>query len=552
MELSFVINATKRYWWIVAALALLGLLGGTQMTPPAGDQYSSKSVLLVSAPSDSLSGGFREGAERYIQGQLSVIQSANLAQQVADSVGEGLTGPAVSANVAITPIIGTDIIEIVATFPDPEVAEAVAADYVTQYLVNVQQLIDAAQKPREQALQNHLIDVRQRLQDVDTKIQETMAPYIAAGGAVIPTIDQVDPQLATDREQLSAELDRAAVAADQMVLGSQLKVTSKVVQSASPAELVPIGSTTKILLAGMVTGAMVGVVVASALASISKRTLDEHHIAAALGVDVVGEFPRSRALTKNRRAAAEALPNRLAAFVDLLDVRAEANARIGEAFTVVVVGTERASGTTTLAAAMANRFAVNGSQVLLVDADPRDSELTRLFAAGAPGIPALLAGATSNGGARRPVGGGRLDPLSHTALAGLSVVGIGDKSASTALRRQNVPDLIEAASSRAHVVVFDGGPLLDAASTVQLANLVDAVVLAIPMRKMLTRSLVTLGAQVQDRRGELLPVLMPAARRRVGRSPKRPTAVPDRPFGLAGQPDVEQIPVAEPTLVGRN
>ena len=49
------------------------------------------------------------------------------------------------------------------------------------------------------------------------------------------------------------------------------------------------------------------------------------------------------------------------------------------------------------------------------------------------------------------------------------------------MRRQNVPHLLEAASgnSNVHVVVIDGGPMLDAASTVQLCQLVDAVVLAV-------------------------------------------------------------------------
>ena len=549
MELSFVINAVKRYWWAVVACVLLGTMAGFQLRGEQTTTYKSTAMLLISAPTNSITEAFKAGADRYLLGQLSVLQSNALAVKVAEQVG-GIDAEAVQESVVIAQAMSTDVVSIEASAATPEVAEALAAAYVEQYTALMQSQLDQAQNPQLDQLRSTLSGVRKQLDEIDAKIAAVMSPFLEAGSASIPTLDQVAPELSTSRQILLQQYDRVAFALDQARLNSQVRLATQTVQEASDAVLVVENGGTKKIAAGVITGFMLGAVVASFLASQSNKALDEQQVADVLGAEVVGELPRVRALARNRRTAAEALPAKLAPFIDMLNVRAEAHARIGQAFTVAVVGAERSSGTTTLAAAMANRYAATGSQVLLVDADPRDSELTRLFAAAAPGIPALLAGvgASADGSARRPASSARLAPFSPTAQPGLNVVGIGDKSSVGALRRQNVPDLIDAAIRHAHVVVFDGGPLLDAASTVQLANLVDAVVLAVPNRKLLTRSLNTLVAQLQHRQGDLLPVLVAVGRRAGGSSRGSAERPVQRTFGLAGQPDIEQI--AAPDVVG--
>jgi hypothetical protein len=119
------------------------------------------------------------------------------------------------------------------------------------------------------------------------------------------------------------------------------------------------------------------------------------------------------------------------------------------------------------------------------------------------------------------------------------VVGIGDKSVSSGLRRQNLPELVDAAKHYAHVVVLDGGALLDSALTVQLTQLVDAVVLCVPVRKQLNSSLATIKTQLADARGEVLPVFVPVGRRSRRNRGEPQQAMPA--FGLSGMPDVEQI-----------
>ncbi len=557
MELSFVLNALRRYWWLVAVVAAAFTAAGVQAAGGAGAQYESVAVLLVSPPSESrVQVTFNNDPDRYVIGQLSVLRSGDLAERVANRVGEGVTLGEIRRSTTIEHEPRTDIVTITATTGSPDRSRAIAEGYVSEYLLTQQEQVAETRQPEIEALSQRLTELEGQLELVDAGIAQEMEPYLPdgpvgdSGFPPIPAVDMVAPDLVSQRTILLAQYQDVLATRTELTrldINAKLRVTSEVVQRASvPTEPVP-AETTKFALAGLIGGLAVGFALAVLAARLSRTALDVHEVEEVLGHPVVGEFPAARALSKSRRAALEALPASAAQFVDALAVRAEAYAPVDGAVTVAVVGTERGAGSTTLACALANRFATNGSRVLLIDADPRDSELTRHFAAGRPGIPALLALRHEADGARRGGRGvgGAADPFTATFVHGLSVVGIGDKTDMGGLRRQNVPDLIEAASRAAHVVVFDCGPLLDAASTTQLALSVDAVVLAVPTRRLLTRTLSVVASQLRSRRGALLPVLMPTTPKRGSSVPSGPSARDDvrrpgtgGPIALAEPPDV--------------
>ena len=123
-------------------------------------------------------------------------------------------------------------------------------------------------------------------------------------------------------------------------------------------------------------------------------------------------------------------------------------------------------------------------------------------------------------------------------MPGVRVVGAGGQAGGPALRRQQVPDLLDAATRLASVLVIDAGPVLAAASSAQLAQLADAVVLAVPRRRLLRRTLASVASQLADRRDDLLVVVMPARRRRERPAPAV-TSVVERPMELLAPPDVD-------------
>lgn len=517
MELSFVISAIRRYLWVPLVCALLGALAGFGIENTGGSNYESEGIMLVTPPSESrVNVSFTSDPDRYVVGELSVLRSTALAEQVANKVGGGITTGEVKASVEFTHETSTDIVRVVASTSNAELSKAITDAYQDLYFERINAAVEEQQGPEVEKLDAQLDALDTEIAAVDQEIDATMNPYVDAfiedtSVGFIPTLEQVAPDLVSRKDSLQAEYSQLLASKTALEIDQRLRVTSSVVQRGTvPDEPEP--PRTMLVYAGALGGFFVGLVGAVLLGRLSPRMLDTAQATDVLGRPVVGEMPRSRSLAKSRRAALGSLPPNVIPFVDNLCVRAEASARPGAPLVVVVAGSERSAGTTTLAAAMANRYAALGSQVLLVDADLRHPEVTSLFAPGRPGIAALLSHSDetdANGLRRRPNLG---DPFTPSGVPGLTVVGLGDKSGNAPIRRQNVQDVVEAASRHAHVVVFDGGPLLDSATTVQLAQLADAVVLTMPLKRQRLDSLAGVVHQIRSTDAELLPVGTPAGR----------------------------------------
>ena len=530
MELSFVISAIRRYLWLPVLGALLGSLAGFALENRGGSNYVSEAIMLVTPPSESrVNVTFTSDPDRYVVGELSVLRSSALAEQVASEVGGGISTGQVQFATVFTHEPRTDIVRVVTSTADPELSKLIADAYLKLYFERIKAAVDAQQGPEIERLDAQLAALNTQISAVDSDIDAVMQPFLDQvannpDAGFIPSLDQIAPDLVSRKASLQAEYSQILSSRTQLEVSQRLRVTSQIVQQGTvPADPEP--PATLLVYAGAVGGFFAGLIGAVLLGRLSPRVLDPAQASEVLGRPVVGEFPRARALAKSRRAALSSLPPNVIPFVDNLCVRAEASARPGASLVVVVAGSERSAGTTTLAAAMANRYAALGSQVLLVDADLRHPEVTALFAPGRPGIAALLdhGDETDASGLRRRPSLG--DPFTPSGIPGLSVIGLGDKSASAPLRRQNVQDVVEAASRHAHVVVFDGGPLLDSATTVQLAQVADAVVLTMPMKRQRMDALAGVVHQIRASRAELLPVGTPAGRARS--SPTPAVAPPD-------------------------
>lgn len=542
MELSFVVTAVRRYWWVVVLGALVGLIAGQQLRTDEPVLYDSTALVLVAEPTSTWIDA--AVADRYLLGQLSVLRSRSLAADVAERIGDGFDAADMQRSTMMSQVADTDVIAIQATADDSELATAIADGYVAAYFAILQQRIDEAQAPGRQQLETALADVQARLDEANATVAALLAPYLAAEDEPIPTLDQLDPSLATRRQLLLQEYDRVALALDELELTAQVRSASQVIQSASEAEARPRSSETAMSVAVSLTGVLLGVVAACVLAATTRRVLDQRELAEVLGADVIGSLGRAHQFASRPRSRLEDPPPQALELAERLVVQAESRAHLGESLTVAVVGAVRSAGSTTVAALVANRLAANGSQVLLVDADPRDNELTRTFGADPHGVASLVAPHGRGAGPRRLASLERRDPSVATAVPGVRVLGAGDQPGGPALRRQQVPDLLDATTRLAPAVVVDAGPLLAAASSTHLVQLADAVVLAVPRRRLLRRTLAGVAAQLADRHDDLLVVVVPARRARDRRvAPLVP--VVDRHVEMLAPPDVEPRRVVE-------
>jgi Mrp family chromosome partitioning ATPase len=450
---------------------------------------------------------FSGDPDRYVAGQLSVLRSEGMAQRAAGLLGLSSADVADAVRFEQEPL--TDVVSIIAATSDPERSQAIADAYVEAYLAQLNSQLTASQTPELERLEEQIAEVVAQIDDVDTRLEAVMAPFLDRNP--IPSPEQVAPALVSEKTLLLNEV--AELEASRAELRRGLRVATEVVQDATlPTD--PVESPYRPLLgAGVLLGAFVGLVAAAVVARLSPTVLGDEQAEDILGHPVVGSFPVLPDVTSRRRAVIDVPAPSAAAAIESLCVRVEAAARAGESLAVIVTSTQARAGTTTTAAALARSFAGPRTRVLLVDADLRQPELSTLFAYKARRAP------VSVGGGERPPPG-EDDVFSATGVQNLAVTSVGlltelSLEADTGHRagRGTDPDhLLAIARSQADVVVFDGGPLMSATSTVQLTRRCDAVVVAMPDRQPV-RALETIATELRDQR-HVLPVWTPVGRRR--------------------------------------
>ncbi len=509
MELAFVLSALRRRLWLVAVFAVLGILPAVMSDPPTNNRYVSVAKLNVVQPSVGNVTYLSGDPDRYVVGQLGVLESASLINDVALKVGLSITDVREAIEVEHEP--GTDIVDITATAGDPETARVLAQTYVTTYTDDLD--TERSDSDELTRLSNDIATLRTTLSGLNSTIAEQMEPYVeevftGRDPKPLPSPEQIVPAQVTERDVAKSELTQLIQQRNELISSSRLRVNTRIIQDATlPSDPVPPGG--RFLFAGgLFAGAMMGIVAALAWARFSTKVLDVDTATAILGAPVVSELPHYRSLARQPLAAFQSLPRSAVPVIDQLCVRAEAKARINEPLTVAVVGTQRNAGATTLALAMAERFAGSGSSVVLVDADVRDPRVTALFNAGPDGgVPAVVI----NDGALIDQRGRSV--FTRTMDPEVSVLGLGSNRGAASLRRDTVASVLEAARRKAQIVVVDGGPALDLASTLQLTAMADAVVLAVPLSRQKSDALSDLSRQLESVRDKLLPVITSPSRR---------------------------------------
>jgi Mrp family chromosome partitioning ATPase len=524
VELTFVLTALRRRWWVIVGGVVLGLLLGLRLSPPAEGLYRSDAVLLISPPTMVGGNVFVGNPDRYVAGQLSVLTSVSLASAVAESVGDGATAAGMLGSTTVSQQPDSDVVVIESTADTPERAQQIAQGFVDQYLLFQGQVVAESQQGEIEALDLRLTQIQAAIDETNAELAAAAAPYIRAldgpNPQPVPDPYLLDPAAATQRDQLLAEFGQIQAARNDLEV-RRLRVNSQMIQRAILPGAPETADSFLYLAAGLLVGLLMGVATAMIWARSSSKLLDEVAVEELIGIPVVGELTRRRSLRGHPLRAFEQLPAPLFPVIDQLCVRAEAMAEMGQALRVAVVGTRRGAGTTTTALAMAHRFAQAGQSVTLVDADVRAPYVTEVFGADRTGgIADLL-----RGGEPRVAYTSTDDP-------NVEVLGLGHQPSTVILRRDAVPMLLAEAGSRAQVVIIDGGPLLQSASTVQLCHLVDAVVLTIPLADQRADELEDVLRQLDEVRDNVLPVITSPSGRATGRSsPSRP------PVGRGSQGD---------------
>ena len=510
---------------------VLGAIVGIGLRPSGAALYKTNAVLLISPPQNALGGTvFLNDPDRYVLSQVSALQSTSIGERVASKLS-GETTDSIMRSISIQQRPKTDIVDVIAQSPNAERSQAIANAYAEQYISDLRTRAGSAQGPEQADIDTQLASLATKLTDLEKKLVPVAAPTVKDPTATLPP----DPTATAERETVLRQYEKLLDTKSQLDLNSKLKVTSEIIQPALLPKY-PNAKGGKVLAGiGIFGGLVLGFAAALIAARFSRMVSDDSQIEDLVGQPVAGHVPTIAKFPGPRPEALVALPPRVESLVDQLCVRAEANAATDGTLRVAVISTQRGAGASTLAVTMAGRFARGGASVVLVDADQLDPTLSTTFRTGGDaGIPSVLArvadepeGRTGNGsggsgsGNGRRMGAGPRSIFTTTSLPELRVLGLGPKPDVPVLRRANVNQLIERLSGEAQVLVIDGGCVLDAATTVQLAQHVDAIVLAIPSRGQRMSSLEVVARQLRGHEGELLPVVNAPTSARRGMSLRR-------------------------------
>jgi capsular polysaccharide biosynthesis protein len=526
MELEYVLKAVRKYWLLVVAFAVAGAAAAVLLVPEREPEYEATALVLVAPGSD-------EGApgDRYVMSQMAVLQTPQMTAGAIEAAGVALSPDEVSEAVDFEQQPGTDVVQITATAATAETAQAIANGYVDAYFETLEARVASSGPDREiEILDRTIAVIEEQIRRADEEIAAVLQPYFEApaegeGPRQVPALEQIAPALATERNVLGNQYTEVLRRRTELEFAPRPEIRSQVVQRAELPSA-PVDPSGRLLtLALVAAGLFGGVLVATALARSSRRVLDAVEVSAILGAPIAASVKRQRSLARGRLEQPAQMSPAMHDSINQVCVQAERQAVPGVTLSVVVAGTQNGSGATTVATAMAYRYAELGSKVLLVNADHIRGDTSRRADLRAEGLSALVEGDRGEPDQQPRLTGSPMDAFTHTDVPNLIVVGYDERSSPMTRRaRVDVMEVMEAARKYADVVIFDTGPILDSVSSIKLAQHADVTVLVVPVRRQRSEPLRIIARQLEGHDGLLLPVTTSGvrtsrtSRSRVGRS----------------------------------
>lgn len=487
---------------------LLGLLIGGRLTQSGGDEFESTALVLVQ-PSDNLVSPAQANApDRFVASQISVLESNQIAELVAGTLGGEETAFTVSEALEVTQQEESDVVEVTATTDNAERSQAIAQTTANVYIAELNRRVETLFAPEQDELAEELEDIDDSLADVNERLSEAAGPFLAQIGEdaplPIPSIEVLDPAAATQRSTLLAERATITARLDRLAGAAENAVNSETLQEAELPEE-PIGNALAPLrYAIAIVFALLGVAVALLATRFSGTVIDQRDIETSLRRPIEARLPKSQSLSGTLSNALTIDPSEteVTQSLDRLASRIELATDIRGARIIGVGGSQNGSGSSTVAAALAARFSQRGNRTVLVDADALDARITHEL-----GAPPMLHRTDFESATAADYG--------ETPHSNLITLGI-DQSDRT--RRIRASALGRGLRARTDVIVIDLGPMLSSTSASQLMDEIDLLVITFPQKHQPNAGLEQIARTFSGVSDKILPVVVDVPSSRGGSS----------------------------------
>lgn len=438
MELKVFVSALRRGLVPILLLSVLGGLWGGVVRGLLPERYAATASLLLDPLAVTVPGEnpFSGDPERYVSGQLRVLESAALAERAAQAV-PGVDVDTLQDSVVLTHVVGSDVVDITATAESPEVARDVANALATTYVEDRRAASQAAVTAQREA--------------VDAQIAELERALGAAAGP--------GPQDLAARQVLASRLEELLGERAELSSPSVVKDVTALVDPAGLPTVPERMSLPVAVAGGALVGALLGLGAVSILEARSPHVVTRSHAEVVLGRPVLVTFPKVRG---QRRKLAGLLPEAQTLAATIAGAPAEGKRRV-----VAVCSSTRSAGNSTIAAAVATAFAQQGWHVALLPLD--DGRASAL-------LPVVGEAEAVDTGHRSSAGGWTLHEAERP---GVTVV---QRPAEWGQPQfEEVLALTGALPEEHDVVVLDVPPVLESPLAAQLSRWVDDVVLVVPV-----------------------------------------------------------------------
>jgi non-specific protein-tyrosine kinase len=463
-----------RRWGIVLVLAaIVGAAVGVAYTRTARPVYQASALLQIGG-ADSLTRTTPldpQAVDQMASTYVELAQGRSILVPAAAQANIPASLQELQAHVAVKPIRGTQLMQVVASDPDPQraanLANAVANTLVTSGNATRAQ----GQQDSQQTISAALTQQQQQL-DAQTQLVADLNAQPAS-----PSRDADLARAEGDLAQQQAAYGQLLRSAQDVQLANAGNGQTLSVVEQADVPVRPVGPPAPATIAAATLAALALAIVVTVLLTVQDdRIRDVGAVRQRLGLGTLGTMARSagKAAVEPFSQPPRGAMRRLARTLEL--VLAQSNWH-----TLAVASARNGEGRTTTASGLAQALALSGQAVLLVDADYQAPSLTRrLVPEPKPGLWDLLRNAELS----------VADVVRPTPVARLSLLSAGaiPSDPSALLAAPELPDLLAELAGSYDTVLFDTPALADAPDAALLATRVDAVALVVNARSSRARS----------------------------------------------------------------
>ena len=363
------IGRVRRFWWVVVAGALVGLVAGAAGMTMVAKQYSALTAIVIYPPPDQTSvSGARTNATVNMDNELQFITSVSVASAAKASLHVKTALAVLQAQVTATVPPNTSVIDVTCAASTPLKAQDCSSAFAQAYLDVRKAQADALVSGQKTALGNQLTDLQNQLAKWDGVVGSTVtatpqhAAAVAQQTISLNAINNINARLSP-----LSTLDTTAGA----IIAQPVRPTS----ASKPIPALYVGS-------GVFLGLVLGLLLAVLAARRDRRVRTADDVELRVGRAVIASIPKpgrgkvQGGVLSARTGAGE---------FDRLRLRLD-SATPDRAGSVVIVAPEPGHGASFVAGNLSLSMARAGAEVVLVVADPESTTATLFGLQESPGL----------------------------------------------------------------------------------------------------------------------------------------------------------------------